>query len=70
MNDDNSIVSDHNLTLGAIKPGGGVSPERAKDLIRVPEMKSKSPLRLGSKNAIFCAFISYAATRKGMISKC
>ena len=57
-------------TFGAMKPEGGVSPERANDLIRVPDIKSKSSFRLGSKNAIFCSFLSYAATRNGMIVKC
>jgi len=40
------------FTFGAIKPSGGFSPDLASARIRVPEMKSKSSRRFGSKNAI------------------
>ena len=58
------------LTFGAIKPSGGCSLLRAKLLILVPEMKIKSSFLSGSKNAIFLALLSYAATLNGIISKC
>lgn len=50
-----------------MKPVGGSSPFRANPRIFVPEMNSKSSFRLGSKNAMREDFLSYAATRKGMI---
>lgn len=44
--------------LVSMKPSGGKVPDLAKLRILVPEIKSKSALRDGSKNAIFEVVLS------------